>query len=61
MGFWKKLGGIWETARAIAPVLPISDKAKRVIQKSGEVEDDVKAIVDDVKRKPQSPPTKPAA
>lgn len=56
MGFWSKFGkGLvqaWNTAKEVAPVLPIPDKAKRVIAKGGEVEDDVKAIIQEVK-----PPT----
>lgn len=54
MGFWKKLGkgvskGI-DIATQIAPVLPIPSKAKRVIAKVGETQDDVGAIVDEFKK-----------
>lgn len=58
MGFWKKLGaGLkqgWGVTKQAAPVLPLPEKVKRIIAKGGEVEDDVKAIVDEVK--PHKPP-----
>ena len=56
MGFWSKFGknvvkgADW--VRAIAPIAPIPPKAKAVIEKSGAVEDDIKAVVDEIKRKP---------
>jgi len=55
MGFLSKLKAAWNFTKEAAPVLPIPDKAKRIIAKGGEVEEDVKAIVDEVKpKKPQS-------
>lgn len=59
MGFWSKLGkglqkGL-EVSGMIAPVLPIPDKAKRIIVKADKIEDDVTAIVGEFKKpKPQS-------
>jgi hypothetical protein len=55
MGFWSKVKKSIATATTIAPYLPIPAKAKRVIAKVGETEEDVEAIVHEVK------PAKPAA
>lgn len=64
MGFWKKLaGGLRKgigVAVEVAPVLPIPEKAKRIVLKVGETERDVEAIADEFKKGP-STPTKPAA
>lgn len=54
MGWLKKIKQGWSIAKQVAPMLPIPNKAKIVIQKGGEVEDDIKAIVDEVK--PRKPP-----
>lgn len=51
--FLKKLVQAWNLAKETAPILPIPDKAKRVIGKGGELEDDVKGIVQEFKKKPQ--------
>lgn len=55
MGFWSKVAKAINVAVAVAPALPISEKSKRVVQKVGETEQDVEAIVREVK------PPKPAA
>lgn len=55
MGWLKKLGQVWSVTKQVAPILPIPQKVKVVIQKGGEVEDDIKEIVREVK------PPKPAA
>lgn len=60
MGFWKKFKQGLVTAGVIAPVLPIPDKAKKIIQKVNETEQDVEDIIREVKPKPKAP-TKPAA
>lgn len=59
MGFWKRFGTVVQkgaaTAAAIAPVLPIPDKYKKAVVDAQRVEQDVEAVIEDVK------PTKPAA
>lgn len=55
MGLLSTLKKALAVAVTIAPTLPIPDKAKRVIAKVGETEQDVAAIVDEIK------PRKPAA
>jgi len=54
VGWLKKLGKAWEVVKASAPVLPIPDKAKNVIAKGGEIEQDVTDVIRQVK------PTGPA-
>lgn len=55
MGFWSKVKKGIAVATTVAPMLPIPAKFKRIVAKVGETEEDVEAIVDEVK------PAKPAA
>lgn len=59
MGFWSKAKKGIDVAKTIAPLLPIPAKAKRIVAKVGEAEEDVEAIVDEVKPAQSSTSTNP--
>lgn len=65
MGWMSKLRKAkqaFDLVRQIAPLLPLPEKAKVVIDKAGHAKDDITVIVEATKRtKPAPPPTKPAA
>lgn len=57
MGFWSKVKKAITVAVEVAPVLPIPEKAKRIVSKVGHAESDVEAIVEDVKPKKKPKPS----
>lgn len=58
MGIWSKVKKAIAVATTVAPILPIPAKAKRIIAKVGETEEDVEAIVHEVKPATPKPPTR---
>ena len=55
MGFWGVLKKGWDMARTVAPVLPLSPKAKTVVSAVDDVERRIEQAVHDVKQPPSSP------
>lgn len=50
MGIWSKLKKALTVTTMIAPALPIPDKAKKVIAKTGEIEQDAEDLVRELKK-----------
>lgn len=57
MGFWGAVKKGWDMARTVAPVLPLSPKAKTVVSAVDDVERRIEQAVQDVKKQPPSSPT----